>query len=196
MGTLIEDLLTFSRIGQSEMRTTEVNLDQFMQETLSDFQTETKERNITWEIHPMPVIWANRALLRIALVNLISNAVKFTGKRVQARIEIGCAPSGDEETVLFIRDNGAGFNPKYTGKLFGVFRRLHSHDDFEGTGLGLANVRRIIEGHGGRTWAEGVVDGGATFYFSIPKKTAEAGVIPEPSHSESSSVPPALSNRP
>ena len=170
MGQLIDDLLAFSRIGQSEMQRTEVNLDQLVQEALRDFQGETKERNIVWEIHPLPAVRADRGLLRVVLVNLISNAVKFTGARAEARIEIGCAPSGDGETVIFIRDNGAGFDPRYAGKLFGVFQRLHTRDEFEGTGIGLANVQRIIHRHGGRTWAEGVVDGGATFYFSIPKQ--------------------------
>ena len=150
------------------MQKTEVNLDQLVQETLGDFQADTKERNIVWEIHPLPAVRADRALLRLALVNLISNAVKFTGARAEAKIEIGCAPSGDGETVIFIRDNGAGFDPRYAGKLFGVFQRLHSQDEFEGTGIGLANVQRIIHRHGGRAWAEGAVDGGATFYFSIP----------------------------
>jgi light-regulated signal transduction histidine kinase (bacteriophytochrome) len=170
MGNLIDDLLVFSRIGQSEMQKTDVNLDQLVRETLGDFQAETKGRNIVWKIHPLPPVRADRALLRMVLVNLISNAVKFTGARAEARIEIGCAPSGDGETVIFIRDNGAGFDPRYAGKLFGVFQRLHSHDEFEGTGIGLANVQRIIHRHGGRAWAEGAVDGGATFYFSIPKQ--------------------------
>jgi PAS domain S-box-containing protein len=170
MGDLIDDLLAFSRIGQSEMQKTEFNIEELVRETLGDFRAETKKRNIAWTIHAMPVVWADLALLRLVLVNLISNAVKFTGDRTEARIEIGCVPSGSGETVIFIRDNGAGFDPKYTGKLFGVFQRLHSQDEFEGTGIGLANVQRIIHRHGGRAWAEGVVDGGATFYFSIPKR--------------------------
>jgi light-regulated signal transduction histidine kinase (bacteriophytochrome) len=135
---------------------------------LGDFQARTRERNIIWEIHPLPAVRADRALLRQVLINLISNAVKFTGTRAEPKIECGCAPSGDDETVIFVRDNGVGFDPQYAGKLFGVFQRLHSREDFEGTGIGLANVRRIIYRHGGRTWAEGIVDGGASFYFSIP----------------------------
>jgi PAS domain S-box-containing protein len=173
MGSLIDDLLAFSHVGRAELQKTEVNLDELVRETLGDFQAETKERNIAWEIHPLPAVRADRALLRLALVNLISNAVKFTGARAEAKIEIGCAPSGESETVIFIRDNGAGFDPRYTDKLFSVFQRLHSQEEFEGTGIGLANVQRIIHRHGGRTWAEGAVNGGATFYFSIPKQNGE-----------------------
>ncbi len=168
MGNLIDDLLAFSQVGRAEMQKTEVKLDWLVRETLKDFQTETKGRNIVWKINPLPPVWADQALLRMVLVNLISNAVKFTGNRAEAKIEIGCAASGNGETVIFIRDNGAGFDPQYTEKLFGVFQRLHSNDEFEGTGIGLANVQRIIHRHGGRIWAEGVVDGGATFSFSIP----------------------------
>jgi PAS domain S-box-containing protein len=169
MAQLIDDLLAFSRVGRAELLKTEVNLDELVQDTLKDFQVEAKDRNIVWEINPLPSVLADHALLRMVLVNLISNAVKFTGARAEPKIEIGCAPYKNAETVIFIRDNGAGFNPKYTAKLFGVFQRLHSQNEFEGTGIGLANVQRIIHRHGGRTWAEGVVDGGATFYFSIPK---------------------------
>ena len=136
---------------------------------MRDFLAETKARKIGWKIRPLPSVRADRALLRQVLVNLMSNAVKFTSARAEAKIEIGCAPDGDGETVIFIRDNGAGFDPRYADKLFGVFQRLHSRDEFEGTGIGLANVQRIIHRHGGRTWAEGAVDAGATFYFSIPK---------------------------
>jgi PAS domain S-box-containing protein len=174
MENLIDDLLALSHVGRAELQRTDINLDQLVREILDDFQTDTKERNIVWEVHPLPAVRADRSLLRLALVNLISNAVKFTGARAQAKIEIGCAPGGEGETVIFIRDNGAGFDPKYAGKLFGVFQRLHSQAEFEGTGVGLANVRRIIHRHGGRTWAEGVVDGGATFYFSIPKQNGAA----------------------
>jgi len=190
MGDLIDDLLAFSRVRRAELQKTDVNLDELVRETLGDFQAETKGRNIVWKIHPLPVVQADRALLRMALVNLISNAVKFTGARAEAKIEIGevkaemgkaenknkfqlssllISALPQAETVIFIRDNGAGFNPRYAGKLFGVFQRLHGQDEFEGTGIGLANVQRIIQRHGGRAWAEGVVDGGATFYFSIPQ---------------------------
>jgi len=191
MGDLIDELLAFSRVGRAAVHKVDVNLDELVRETLGDFQAETKGRKIVWNIHPLPPVWADRTLLRLVLVNLISNAVKFTGIRAEARIEIGCAPGGlprgvvgtgtpqeagsitprgGAETVIFIRDNGAGFDPRYADKLFGMFQRLHSRDEFEGTGIGLANVQRIIHQHGGRTWAEGVVDGGATFYFSIARQ--------------------------
>jgi len=170
MGSLIDDLLALSHVGRAELHKAQVNLDELVLETLGDFQVDSKERTIVWEIHPLPAVYADRALLRLVLVNLISNAVKFTGTRAEARIEIGCAPEGDGETVIFIRDNGAGFDPQYAGKLFGAFQRLHTQQQFEGTGIGLANVQRIIHRHGGRAWAEGVVDRGATFYFSIPKQ--------------------------
>ena len=170
MGDLIDELLAFSRIGRAEMKKTEVNLDELVRETLGDFQAETKDRKIAWTIAELPTVWADRALLRLVWVNLISNAIKFTSGRTEARIEIGPGPAGSDETVIFIRDNGAGFDPKYVEKLFGVFQRLHSQDDFEGTGIGLANVQRIVRRHGGRTWAEGMVDAGATFSFSIPHR--------------------------
>ena len=173
MGDLIDDLLAFSRVGIPELQKTEVNLDELVQETLSDFQAETKERDIVWTIHALPVVWADLGFLRLVFINLISNALKFTSGCAEAKIEIGSASVGSAETVIFIRDNGAGFDPKYTEKLFGVFQRLHSQDEFEGTGIGLANVQRIIRRHGGRAWAEGVVDAGATFYFSIPKQAGD-----------------------
>ena len=168
MGLLIDDLLTFARIGRAELKQAKVALDQLVADTVKDFHAETKERRIEWVIHPLPTVRADRALLRMVFVNLIANAVKFTGQRPTARIEIGAAPGGPGETVIFVRDNGAGFDPAYAGKLFGVFQRLHSQTEFEGTGIGLANVERIVRRHGGRVWAEGAVDRGATFSFSIP----------------------------
>ena len=170
MGDLIDDLLAFSRIGKADMQKVDVNLDELLRETLSDFQEEIQRRRIVWRIQPLPVVRGDRALLRMVLVNLISNAVKFTSGRAEPVIEIGSAPGGEDEHVIFIRDNGAGFDPKYKDKLFGVFQRLHSQKEFEGTGIGLANIQRIIQRHGGRVWAEGMVNGGATFHFTLPKE--------------------------
>jgi PAS domain S-box-containing protein len=168
MGSLIDDLLSFSKIGRSGMKKGEVNLDELVQDALGDFEADLKGRNVVWDIHPLPVIHCDRALLRMVLVNLIANAIKFTARCPQTKIEIGTFPQGDTETVIFIRDNGVGFDPRYVHKLFGVFQRLHSVGEFEGTGIGLANVQRIIHRHGGRVWAEGAVNGGATFYLSLP----------------------------
>ena len=169
MDALIHDLLAFSRLGHAEMQRTDVDLDELVRETAGDFQAETKGRSIAWQFEALPRVRADRALLRMVLVNLISNAVKFTGARAEARIEVGSAPGANGETVIFVRDNGAGFDPRYAGKMFGVFQRLHSQAEFEGTGIGLANVQRIVQRHGGRVWAQGVPDGGATFHFSIPE---------------------------
>jgi len=168
MGDLIDDLLTFSRVGKSEMQKHDVNLNELVQDSVNDFLEETASRNIAWKIQPLPPVYADPALLRLVMVNLISNAVKFTGRRTEAEIEIGALPVNQKETIVFVRDNGAGFDPTYAGKLFGVFQRLHSHSEFEGTGIGLANVQRIINRHGGRVFAEGAVEKGATFSFSIP----------------------------
>ncbi len=168
MGELIDDLLAFSRAGRTEMHKSSLDLNRLIEEARADLETEVKDRNIEWVIGPLPLVRADRALLRQVLVNLLGNAIKFTRHRERARIEIGSRPDGPGETVIFIRDNGAGFDPRHASKLFGVFQRLHSQDEFEGTGIGLANVQRIIHRHGGRIWAEGAVEAGATFFFSIP----------------------------
>jgi PAS domain S-box-containing protein len=170
MQDLIEDLLSLSHVGRTALRPLPIDLDEMVRETIAEFAEETKGRKIVWEIQRLPLVTADRAFLRLVLVNLISNALKFTNKVAQAEIEIGSLAGGVGETVIFVRDNGAGFDPRYASKLFGVFQRLHRSDQFEGTGIGLANVQRIIRRHGGRTWAEGIVDGGATFYFSLPDK--------------------------
>lgn len=169
MGILIDDLLAFSRMARNEMAAVNVDLGILLQEVIHEFDSETRGRSIDWRIGELPVVTGDRSMLRVALVNLVSNALKFTQKRAKAEIEIGCLPGLEIETIIFVRDNGAGFDMQYADKLFGVFQRLHASDEFEGTGIGLANVRRIIGRHGGRTWAEGKVEGGATFYFSLPQ---------------------------
>ena len=169
MGNLIDDLLAFSRIGRTETQKTRINLTQLVKEALSEVQEDTEGRNIAWKIGTLPDFYGDRSMLRVVLVNLIANAVKFTRPRPQAEIEIGCADGNRDALVVFIKDNGVGFDMKYVGKLFGVFQRLHPSEAFEGTGIGLATVQRIIHRHGGKVWAEGAVDGGATFYFSAPR---------------------------
>jgi PAS domain S-box-containing protein len=167
MGVLIDDLLSFSRMGRQELSRLPVNLTLLVQEVLREFAPETRGRNIRWQVADLPIVSGDRAMLRVVLVNLIANALKFTQPRAQTEIEIGFT-RGENETIFFVRDNGVGFDMQYVDRLFGVFQRLHHVDEFEGTGIGLANVRRIIARHGGRTWAEGAVDRGATFYFSLP----------------------------
>jgi K+-sensing histidine kinase KdpD len=169
MGNLIDDLLAFSRIGRAEARKTDVDLEELVGEVVAELGQETRGRDIIWKIGALPVCYADRSMLRLVIVNLVSNAVKFTRMRRPAEIEIGSVGKNAKEAELFVRDNGAGFDMQYANKLFGVFQRLHLSEEFEGTGIGLATVQRIVYRHGGRVRAEGAVDQGATFYFSIPK---------------------------
>ncbi|MCP4424330.1 MAG: response regulator [Chloroflexi bacterium] len=173
MGTLIDDLLAFSRTGRTEMKFQPIDMTALVKQAIQGIDHELKERNIKWKIGPLPFIQGDAALLRQVWVNLISNAVKYSAPRSEALIEIDTVTErvdGDEDVTFFIRDNGVGFDPRYLDKLFGVFQRLHREDEFPGTGIGLATVRRIVYRHGGKVWAEGELDGGATFYFTLTKK--------------------------
>jgi signal transduction histidine kinase len=171
MNRLIQGLLDFAHIGHREMRFEAVELERVVKGVIAGAKLENPEREILWEVHSLPAVDCDRELIRQVAENLIGNAVKFTRGRTPARIEIGVLPKNDgsEEVVFYVKDNGAGFDTSGAGKLFNVFQRLHSEKEFEGTGVGLANVQRIIHKHGGKVWAEGELDKGATFYFSLPR---------------------------
>ncbi|HSY43995.1 MAG TPA: CHASE3 domain-containing protein [Candidatus Acidoferrum sp.] len=173
MGTLIDDLLVFSRMNRTELHHSTVSTEALVHEAVEGLRPECNGRQIRWNINALPEVNADGAMLQQVWVNLISNAVKYTRPKQTAEIEIGCNDWGDGEYVFFVHDNGVGFDMQYVHKLFGVFQRLHRTDEFEGTGIGLANVSRIVHRHGGRVWAEGKLNAGATFYFSLPKKTTE-----------------------
>jgi light-regulated signal transduction histidine kinase (bacteriophytochrome) len=168
LSDIVEGLLAFSRASRTEMRRERCASNAIVADVLRELVPETESRPMDIEVGPLPELEADPTLLYQVFYNLISNAVKYTRGRDPARIRIDCTGSDGRETTFRIRDNGAGFDMKYAGKLFGVFQRLHHASEFEGTGIGLANVRRIVERHGGRIWAEGTVDAGATFFFSIP----------------------------
>ena len=168
MGALIDDLLIFSRMGRSEMRRTNVKTDHLVAEVIREMSQDVQGRVIEWDIAPLPEVNGDQTMLKQVWVNLISNAVKYSRQRSPARIKIGWRKGGAGEFEFSVQDNGAGFDMQYANKLFGVFQRLHQAEEFEGTGIGLANIQRIVLRHGGRTWAEGKVDAGATFYFTLP----------------------------
>ncbi len=169
MGRLVDDLLTFSRMGRAEMDVTTLDHNQLVAGVVRDISL-NREKPIEWHIEPLPAIRADAAMLRQVWSNLIENAAKYSTPSAHPRIEIGSVPQGINATehVFYVRDNGVGFDMKYAAKLFGVFQRLHSESEFQGTGIGLANVRRIVTRHGGRTWAESSIGEGATFFFSLP----------------------------
>jgi light-regulated signal transduction histidine kinase (bacteriophytochrome) len=166
-GTLVDNLLNFSQMGRTALKPRAVDMNALVADVRQGLVMEVGDRAIDWKVGPLDRVVADPTMIRLVVENLVSNAVKYTRPRERAVIEIGSAREPGE-TVFFVRDNGVGFDMAYVGKLFGVFQRLHRVEEFEGTGIGLANVRRIVERHGGRTWAEGALDKGAAFFFSLP----------------------------
>jgi two-component system, sensor histidine kinase and response regulator len=188
MSQLIDDLLAFSRIGRTAMRKAPVDMNALVQAVIGELQPEIKSRKVEWTLQQLPYISGDRALLHQVFMNLLANAVKYTRTRAEAHIQV-LAIEQDEEIIVGVKDNGVGFDPAYGDKLFGVFQRLHNASDFEGTGVGLANVRRIVQRHGGRTWAESVVNEGATFYFSLPSPSKSENGMAAPGSVAASHAP-------
>ncbi len=174
MATMIDELLVFSRTARAELHPRPVDLTELTRETIAALLGGSEPRHITWEVDELPTVEGDPTLLRLVLQNLLENAIKYTRPRDPAVITIQGTLTGSE-VIVRVRDNGVGFDPRYQDKLFGVFQRLHRIEEFEGTGIGLASVRRIIQRHGGRTWAEGEVGRGATFSFSLPLRPVQGG---------------------
>lgn len=171
MGVLFDELLKFARMGQHRMERRAVDFNELVQEVIEKFHNETESREIEWVVSSLPSVKGDEVMLRQVWVNLLGNAIKYTRRKGRARIQVGWQQEPDEQQVFFVRDDGVGFDMKSAGKLFDIFERLHPRSEFEGTGVGLALVRRIIERHGGRIWAKSAVGEGATFYFSLPGET-------------------------
>jgi PAS domain S-box-containing protein len=168
MDALINDLLAFSRLGRQALKVSQVDMDALVKSVITELQAGLPGRRaLKWNLQPLSVAQADKSLLRQVWINLLTNALKFTRLRDQALVEVGCRQERDE-VIYYVQDNGAGFDMRYAGRLFDVFQRFHREDEFEGTGIGLAIVQRIISRHGGRVWAEGKVNAGATFYFTLP----------------------------
>lgn len=170
MSQLIDDILHLSRAGRQDMVLAKLDLESLFQNAFNELKQSNKGRDIQLDIEPLPAVYGDRALLQQVISNLLANSIKFTATRETTLIEVGFQ-EGKKEYIFHIKDNGVGFNMKYSDKLFGLFQRLHGQDEFDGTGVGLSIVQRIIRRHGGDIWAEGKVDEGATFYFSLPVQT-------------------------
>jgi light-regulated signal transduction histidine kinase (bacteriophytochrome) len=166
MGQLVDDLLELARVGRASLKLRPTGLGSIVNEVVTELKRVNNERAMEWKIQELPSVECDAGLMKQVFTNFLSNAVKFTRTREPAIIQVGATKEGDDP-VIFVRDNGVGFNVKHADKLFGVFQRLHRQEDFEGTGVGLATVQRIIQKHGGRVWAEAVIDQGATFYFTV-----------------------------
>ena len=176
MGVLIDELLQFSCLSRTEIHKQRTNLNDIVDVLREDLGSELRDRTVVWKVDTLPKVAADPVLLRLVMENLLSNALKFTRRRTPAEIVIGHVPGGNGSEVVFVRDNGEGFDMQYYGKLFNVFQRLHREDEFEGIGIGLAKVRRIVERHQGKVWAESVLGLGATFYFSLPGDSGVNGI--------------------
>jgi len=169
MAELISDLLTFSRLGRKEIRKTRINMEKLARAVFKELRSATPRGKIEMKINALPSAFGDEGLVREVLTNFISNAIKFSKNEKVPVIEVG-GKVEDKENIYYVKDSGVGFDMKYSDKLFGVFQRLHSQEEFKGTGVGLAIVQRIVHRHGGRVWAEGEVNKGATFYFTLPRK--------------------------
>jgi len=166
MGLLIDDLLNLAQIGRRELKREKVQITSVVKQAIAELPVEAKERNIEWRIEPLAELSCDSGLLKLVFTNLLANAVKFTRKQTISVIEVGSRVA-DGVPTIFVRDNGVGFDPQYADKLFGVFQRLHRQEDFEGTGIGLATVQRIVRRHGGEIWAESQLNSGTTFFFTL-----------------------------
>ena len=165
MGVLVDELLDLTRVGRHGLRMEATDLNVLVRQVVTMLQPEYENRKVEWKLGELPHVMCDSTLVRQVFQNLLSNALKYSRPRPQAVIEVG--KTSDQEQTVFVRDNGVGFSMKYADKLFGVFQRLHRVEEFEGTGIGLATVQRIIQKHGGRVWAEAELDHGATFYFTL-----------------------------
>jgi two-component system sensor kinase len=168
MGQLIDDILLLSRAGRQEMKISELDMSSLAKNIYADFDQDTKGRTVIFSVDDIPRAMGDRALLTQVFTNLIGNAIKFTGDKDISKIEVGFKDAKDDN-IYYVKDNGAGFDMKYYDKLFGLFQRLHTQEEFQGTGVGLSIVQRIVSRHGGRVWGKGELDKGATIYFSLPK---------------------------
>jgi light-regulated signal transduction histidine kinase (bacteriophytochrome) len=187
MGRMIDDLLNLARLDRREITSKATPLNLLVDTVLAELESETAGREIEWRVGLLPNVNCDPGLMQQAFTNLLSNAVKYTRRRQKAVIEIG-QMTLNEKLVIYVRDNGAGFDAKYADKLFGAFQRLHRAEEFEGTGVGLATVQRIIQKHGGRVWAEAEKEKGATFYFTLGQRGDEHSAEKPPPQSRASSM--------